>query len=60
MDNSSVCPFTVNDEPGNHIVKALDALYANQRTPDILVGNTAEAQKGILPRVLLPTSLLDA
>jgi len=48
IDNSSVRPFTDNDELGNHIVKALDALQATQRTLDILVDNTAEAQKGIL------------
>jgi len=61
IDNSSVCPFTDNDELGNHIVKALDALHATQRTLDILVDNTAEAQKGILQqRVLSLISLLDA
>jgi len=56
MDNSNVCPFTDNDEPRNHIVKALDAWHATQRTLDVLVDNNAEAQKGILPpQVLLPT-----
>ena len=34
-------------------------LHATQRTLDILVDNTAEAQKGILPqRDLLPTYLM--
>jgi hypothetical protein len=40
-----------NDEPGKHICKALDALHAAQRTLDILVDNTAEAQKGILQTI---------
>ena len=53
IDNSSVRPFTDNDELGNHIVKALDALQATQRTLDILVDNTAEAQKGILQQWVL-------
>jgi len=42
-------PLQNNDKPGNHFCKALDALHAAQRTLDLLVVNTAEAQKGILP-----------
>jgi hypothetical protein len=57
MDNSSVCSFADNEEPKvtnllafkimkrNHMVKTLDALHATQQTRDILVDNTAEAQK---------------
>jgi hypothetical protein len=51
IDNSGIWPFTYNDEPENHTCNALDALHVAQQTHDILVGNTAEAQKGILQTI---------
>ena len=45
---------------GHHTAKALDASHAIQRTLDILVDSTADAQKGSLPPcVISPTLLLD-